>query len=35
MLRRLSETKIDANINNGGAPLIAITSGGDISVYKK
>ena len=34
-VKRLSETKIDANINNGGAPLIAITSGGDISVNKK
>lgn len=34
-VKRLSETKIDANINNGGAALVAITSGGDISVYKK
>ena len=34
-VKKLSETKIDANINNGGAPLVAITSGGDISVYKK
>jgi Toastrack DUF4097 len=32
---KLSETKIDANINKGGKPLIAVTSGGDISVYKK
>jgi DUF4097 and DUF4098 domain-containing protein YvlB len=32
---KLSESKIDANINKGGNPLIAITSGGDISVYKK
>ena len=32
---KLSESKIDANINKGGKPLIAITSGGDISVYKK
>ena len=34
-VKRLSETKIDANINSGGAPLIAVTSGGDVSVYKK
>jgi len=34
-VRKLSETKIDADINNGGAPLIAITSGGDISVQKR
>ena len=32
---KLSETKIDANINKGGKPLIAETSGGDVSVYKK
>ncbi len=32
---KLSETKIDANINKGGKPLIAVTSGGDISVYNK
>ncbi len=32
---KLSETKIDANINQGGKPLIAATSGGDISVYKR
>jgi len=32
---KLSETKIDANMNKGGKPLIAVTSGGDISVYKK
>lgn len=32
---KLSETKIVANINKGGKPLIAVTSGGDISVYKK
>ena len=32
---KLSETKIDANINKGGKPLIAVTSGGDITVYKK
>ena len=32
---KLSETKIDANLNKGGKPLIAETSGGDVSVYKK
>lgn len=32
---KLSETKVIGNINSGGAPLIAITSGGDITVYKK
>jgi DUF4097 and DUF4098 domain-containing protein YvlB len=32
---KLSETKIVANLNKGGKPLIAVTSGGDISVYKK
>lgn len=32
---KLSESKIDADINKGGKPLIAVTSGGDISVYKK
>jgi DUF4097 and DUF4098 domain-containing protein YvlB len=32
---KLSETKIVANINKGGKPLIAATSGGDVSVYKK
>jgi DUF4097 and DUF4098 domain-containing protein YvlB len=32
---KLSETKIDANINKGGKPLIAVTSGGDVTVYKK
>jgi len=32
---KLSDTKIDANINKGGKPLIAVTSGGDVSVYKK
>ncbi|MBE0539404.1 MAG: DUF4097 family beta strand repeat protein [Ignavibacterium sp.] len=32
---KLSETKIDANINKGGKPLIAETSGGDITVVKK
>ena len=32
---KLSETKIDANINKGGKSLIAETSGGDVSVYKK
>lgn len=32
---KLSETKIDANINKGGKPLIAITSGGDVTIYKK
>jgi DUF4097 and DUF4098 domain-containing protein YvlB len=34
-VKKLSETKIDADINSGGAPLIAITSGGDISVQKR
>ncbi|MDP2363063.1 MAG: DUF4097 family beta strand repeat-containing protein [Ignavibacteria bacterium] len=34
-VKKLSETKIDANINKGGKSLIAITSGGDVSVYKK
>lgn len=32
---KLSETKIIANINKGGEPLIAVTSGGDVTVYKK
>ena len=32
---KLSEAKIIGNINKGGKPLIAITSGGDVSVYKK
>lgn len=32
---KLSETKVIGNINDGGAPLVAITSGGDITVYKK
>lgn len=32
---KLSETKVIGTINNGAAPLIAITSGGDITVYKK
>jgi DUF4097 and DUF4098 domain-containing protein YvlB len=32
---KLSETKIIANINKGGKPLIAVTSGGDVTVYKK
>ncbi len=32
---KLSDSKIEANINKGGKPLIAITSGGDITVYKK
>jgi len=34
-IKKLSETKIDANINKGGKPLIAVTSGGDVTVYKK
>jgi DUF4097 and DUF4098 domain-containing protein YvlB len=32
---KLSETKVMGNINDGGAPLVAITSGGNITVYKK
>lgn len=34
-MKKLSETKVIGNINNGGLPLIANTSGGDITVYKK
>lgn len=34
-VQKLSETKIIGSINNGGLPLIANTSGGDITVYKK
>ncbi|MFZ2863232.1 MAG: DUF4097 family beta strand repeat-containing protein [Ignavibacteriaceae bacterium] len=34
-VKKLSETKIDADINKGGNPLVAITSGGDITVLKK
>ena len=34
-VKKLSETEIIANINKGGKPLIASTSGGDVSVYKK
>lgn len=34
-VKKLSETKIDANINKGGKPLIAVSSGGDITVKKK
>lgn len=34
-VKRLSETEIIANINKGGKPLNASTSGGDVSVYKK
>ncbi len=34
-VKKLSETEIIANINKGGKPLTASTSGGDVSVYKK
>ncbi|MEB2355681.1 MAG: DUF4097 family beta strand repeat-containing protein, partial [Ignavibacteriales bacterium] len=34
-VKKLSETKIDADINKGGNPLVAITSGGDITVLKR
>ena len=34
-VKKLSEIEIIANINKGGKPLIASTSGGDVSVYKK
>ena len=34
-VKRLSDTEIIANINKGGNPLSASTSGGDVSVYKK
>jgi DUF4097 and DUF4098 domain-containing protein YvlB len=34
-VKRLSETEIIGNINKGGKPLSASTSGGDVSVYKK
>ncbi len=34
-VKKLSDTKIEANINKGGSPLIAVTSGGDITVLKK
>lgn len=34
-VKKFSETKIDGDINKGGVPLIAITSGGDVTVYKK
>ncbi len=34
-VKKLSDTKIIGNINKGGNPLIAATSGGDVSVYKK
>ena len=34
-VKKLSDTKIIANINKGGNPLSASTSGGDVSVYKK
>jgi DUF4097 and DUF4098 domain-containing protein YvlB len=34
-VNKLTETKIDANINKGGKPLTAITSGGDVTVYKR
>ncbi len=32
---KLSETKVIGDINSGGTPLVAITSGGDITVHKK
>ena len=31
---KISDSKIEANINKGGNSLVAITSGGDITVYK-
>lgn len=34
-VKELSETRIYGNINKGGNPLIAVTSGGDITVSKK
>lgn len=34
-VKELDETEIRANINNGGKPLNASTSGGDVTVYKK
>lgn len=34
-VKRLSETEIIGNINKGGKPLSASTSGGDVTVYKK
>lgn len=34
-VKKMSKTKVEANLNNGGNPLIAVTSGGDITVYKK
>lgn len=34
-VNKLTETKIDANINKGGKPLIAVTSGGDVTINKK
>ena len=34
-VKKLSEIEIIANINKGGKPLSASTSGGDVSVYKK
>jgi hypothetical protein len=34
-VKKLSDTEIIANINKGGKPLTASTSGGDVSVYKK
>lgn len=34
-VKRLSETEIIGNINKGGKPLTASTSGGDVSVIKK
>lgn len=34
-VKKLSDTEIIANINKGGKPLSASTSGGDVTVYKK
>jgi DUF4097 and DUF4098 domain-containing protein YvlB len=34
-VRKLSDSKIIGSINNGGAPLVAHTSGGDVTVNKK
>lgn len=34
-VKKMSKTKVEADINKGGKPLIAITSGGDVKVSKK
>lgn len=34
-VKKMSKTKIEADINKGGKPLIASTSGGDVRVSKK